>query len=250
MNTRSLRADLLPHRGLREFLRLAAEATGVGLAASVALLIAALLIASAADAATPETPSSGTLLLQGDGAPVAAPLLATDVAIDVSGIVARARVTQRFVNPSHDWREAVYVFPLPEDAAVDHLRRARRDAPDRRRDPRARRGAQGVRGGEAAGRKAALVEQERPNLFTTRVAHDRPRRGDRSDDRVPADAALRRRRVPLRFPLAITPRYIPGTPVAMPSAVDGGVAGHRRRGRRVPDHAAGRAPGRRQGRTR
>src|SRR5437764_1122237 len=50
-----------------------------------------------------------------------APLLFTDVHIDIAGMTARARVTQRFVNPTSEWREGVYVFPLPEKAAVDHL---------------------------------------------------------------------------------------------------------------------------------
>src|SRR5207249_9028211 len=43
------------------------------------------------------------------------------VHIDIAGMTARARVTQRFVNPTSEWREGVYVFPLPEKAAVDHL---------------------------------------------------------------------------------------------------------------------------------
>ena len=36
--------------------------------------------------------------------------------------VARAKVTQRFLNPHRDWYEGIYVFPLPENAAVDRLR--------------------------------------------------------------------------------------------------------------------------------
>ena len=221
MNTRSLRAGLLPHGGLREFVRLAAEAAGVGLAASVALLLAALLIASAADAAAPETPSSGALLLQGQGEPVAAPLLATDVVIDVAGIVARARVTQRFINPSGDWREAVYVFPLPPDAAVDHL--------DVRVGTRRIVGVIRERGAarkvyeeaKQSGRKAALVDQERPNLFTTRVAAIGP--GEAIEVSIEYQQTLRFAdgAFSLTFPLAITPRYVPGTPLAMPLAADG-----------------------------
>ena len=42
-----------------------------------------------------------------------APLVATEVEIDVSGIVARATVKQYFVNPTKDWLEGRYVFPLP-----------------------------------------------------------------------------------------------------------------------------------------
>ena len=53
---------------------------------------------------------------------VPAPTLKTDVRIVVTGIVARASVRQEFTNPSNLWAEGIYVFPLPEDAAVDHLR--------------------------------------------------------------------------------------------------------------------------------
>ena len=57
-----------------------------------------------------------------NGSQVASPLLFTDVHMDVSGMIARVQVKQRFVNPTAEWREGVYVFPLPEKAAVDHLR--------------------------------------------------------------------------------------------------------------------------------
>ena len=49
------------------------------------------------------------------------PLLSTDVKINVTGMLARTQVTQRFHNPSQDWVNAIYAFPLPENAAVDHL---------------------------------------------------------------------------------------------------------------------------------
>lgn len=51
-----------------------------------------------------------------------APVLGTDVELRVTGLVARAVVRQRFTNPSGEWAEGIYVFPLPEDAAVDHLK--------------------------------------------------------------------------------------------------------------------------------
>jgi hypothetical protein len=51
-----------------------------------------------------------------------APVLETDVSIAVTGIIARARVTQKFRNPGDGWVEGIYVFSLPDGAAVDHLR--------------------------------------------------------------------------------------------------------------------------------
>src|SRR5262245_3290465 len=55
-----------------------------------------------------------------DGVP--APVLGTTVEVRVTGIIARAKVTQIFTNPSKEWVEGIYIFPLPEDAAVDTLK--------------------------------------------------------------------------------------------------------------------------------
>ena len=237
---------LLRPGGLRDFARLAAEATAVGVFASLVLLVAALFIATA-EAASPDAPPTGTLLFKGGDATIPAPLLATDVRIDVAGIVARTRVTQRFVNPGDDWREGVYVFPLPEKAAVDHLRDAHRRAPHRGPDPRARAGAARVRAGEAGreeggARRAGAAE----HVHDERRA-DRAERGDRRADRVPADAALRRRRVLDPLPdgdhAALHPRH-----ADRHGAVRHRLgAGHRSRARRIASHAAVVHPGARQG---
>src|SRR5687767_159306 len=170
MNLRAPTASrLLRPGGLREFAKLAAEAAAVGVIASFVMLIAAVSIA-AAEAASPESPTTGTLLFKGADSTIPAPLLATDVRIDVAGIVARTTVTQRFINPGADWREGVYIFPLPETAAVDHLEMRigeRRVAGQIRERAQAR---QVYEQAKQEGRKAALVEQERPNMFTTSVA--------------------------------------------------------------------------------
>jgi Ca-activated chloride channel homolog len=202
---------LLRSGGLREFARLAAEATAVGLFASLVLLVAALFIATA-EAASPELPSTGALLFKGDDASIPAPLLATDVSIDVAGVVARTRVTQRFANPGDDWREGVYVFPLPESAAVDHLEMR---IGERRIQGQIRERAQARKEYEQAkqdGKKAALVEQERPNLFTTSVAPIGPNEEIvvqiEYQQTLPYDSGA----FSIRFPMAITPRYVPGAP--------------------------------------
>jgi Ca-activated chloride channel family protein len=202
---------LLRSGGLREFARLAAEATAVGVFASLVLLIAALFIATA-EAASPDAPSTGTLLFKGGDAAIPAPLLTTDVRIDIAGIVARTRVTQRFVNPGEDWREGVYVFPLPESAAVDHLEMR---IGERRIEGQIRERAQARKAYEQArqeGKKAALVEQERPNLFTTSVAPIGP--NEEVVVQIEYQQTLRydSGAFSIRFPMAITPRYIPGMP--------------------------------------
>jgi Ca-activated chloride channel homolog len=79
--------------------------------------------AEAAPRVTPGEMNTGALLLQSDdGGLIEAPRLQTDVVMAVSGTIARVTVTQRFENPSDRWLEGIYVFPLPEQSAVDALR--------------------------------------------------------------------------------------------------------------------------------
>jgi Ca-activated chloride channel family protein len=163
----------------------------------------------------------GTLLFPtaADGAFVPAPTLETDVAIAVTGVIVRAQVTQRFVNPTGEWLEGVYVFPLPDTAAVDHLRMLvgpRIIEGEIREREEAKKVYQEAK---ASGRKASLVEQERPNIFTSSVANVGP--GETVEitieyqDTVPFDGV----EFVLRFPLVVARRYVPGTPL------DGGVEG-------------------------
>src|SRR5262245_30432765 len=57
-------------------------------------------------------------ILNRQGEPVGlCPLRHTTVTADVSGYVARVNVEQEFANPSKEPVEAVYTFPLPDDAA-------------------------------------------------------------------------------------------------------------------------------------
>ena len=51
-----------------------------------------------------------------------APTLKTNVQLAVAGTMVRATVRQHFHNPSSQWLEGIYVFPLPEHSAVDRLR--------------------------------------------------------------------------------------------------------------------------------
>ena len=66
----------------------------------------------------------GTLLFKTDvpGQYIPSPLLNTDVSMQISGMVARVKLSQQFRNTGTEWAEGVYVFPLPEQAAVDRMR--------------------------------------------------------------------------------------------------------------------------------
>lgn len=138
-----------------------------------------------------------------DGIP--APVLGTTVEVRVTGIIARAKVTQIFTNPSQEWVEGIYIFPLPEDAAVDTLRMK---VGDRKllgviqEKDEARRTYEAAK---QAGTKASLIEQQRPDVFTTSVAHIGP--GETVEIAIELQQVVRyeRGRFKLRFPMVVAP---------------------------------------------
>ncbi|SPP63483.1 marine proteobacterial sortase target protein [Nitrospira lenta] len=147
-----------------------------------------------------------------------APTLKTDVRISVTGLIARATVSQEFLNPSLEkdaWAEGVYVFPLPETAAVDHLRMK---IGERIIEGQIKEKAEAKKVYEQAkqeGKRASLVEQERPNIFTTSVANIGP--GERITVEIEYQETIRydQGAFSLRFPMVVGPRYIPGTAMVM-----------------------------------
>ena len=50
-----------------------------------------------------------------------APTLKTELDVNVQGLITTTTVKQYFINPTSDFMEATYLFPLPEKSAVDHL---------------------------------------------------------------------------------------------------------------------------------
>ncbi|HEX6634281.1 MAG TPA: marine proteobacterial sortase target protein [Usitatibacter sp.] len=200
------------------FIVLGVRALLSGIAVALALGFAALVLAGNTQAAPLKMADArtGTLLLRTatPGEYVAAPTVETEVAITVTGMVARTRLTQSFHNPGDSFVEGIYVFPLPEKAAVDHLemRIGQRVIEGQIREKEeARRTYERAK---AEGRKAALVEQQRPNLFTNSVAHIGPDEMVRVTIEYQQSLAYENGRYRLRFPLAVTPRYVPsGTPI-------------------------------------
>jgi len=186
--------------------------------AALLLLLLALLVTAAR--ATPhdrvlgETTRGTLWLQQADGAYREAPGVATAVTIEVTALVARAVVRQRFRNPGRDWVEGIYVFPLPESAAVDglRLRIGERVIEGQVQERAAAR--QTYTAARQSGRRASLVEQERPNVFTTSVANLGP--GEEVEVEISYQQAVTFRdgEFRLRFPTVVGPRYIPGQPVA------------------------------------
>lgn len=139
-----------------------------------------------------------------------APMTQTRVRFDVTGVIARARVVQRFNNPLDSWIEGEYVFPLPEDAAVDHLTMRVGDRLIEGQIRERKQARQEFRRAAAEGKRATLVEQQRANLFTSTVANLGPNEELEVIIEYQETLDLSEGRVGITFPLAITPRYTSG----------------------------------------
>lgn len=175
---------------------------------------------------TPEQVDAGELLFGRAGGYERAVMLDSRVDFRVSGLIASVTLQQTFRNTGNDWREAVYVFPLPEQAAVRDMRIR---VGERVIEGEIRERAEAQRDYQAAkseGRRAGLVEQERPNLFTVSVANIAP--GEMVAVELVYVETLQydSGEFSLRFPMTITPRYIPGNALnagsdGLVTAVDG-----------------------------
>ena len=180
----------------------------------LALMIAWLWMPVAlAEEWRPADVQSGTLLLKMQAGLVTATRTNTDVTMNISGLVARVSVRQEFRNEGTEWVEGIYVFPLPDKAAVDRMRLhigERFIEGEIREREQARKDYERARN---EGRKASLVEQQRPNLFTTAVANIAP--GERVVVEIEYLEDLRydNGTFGIRFPMTLTPRYIPGSPL-------------------------------------
>jgi Ca-activated chloride channel family protein len=142
------------------------------------------------------------------------PLDAVDVRAVIAGLSASVELTQGFRNPFDVPLEATYIFPLPDRAAVTAMRmeaaghvvsgvlkersQARADYDE----------------AIARGQRAAIAEEDRPDVFTMRVGNIAP--GERVTVRLTLAQPLPYQdgEATFRFPLVVAPRYIPGSPLS------------------------------------
>ena len=159
--------------------------------------------------------TSGSLQIVGkNGSPGGScPLRHTQVRAGISGFMARVEVTQTFDNSAFQKIEAVYIFPLPENAAVDDMtiqvgNRTVRGLIKKREEARAI-----YEKAKQTGHVAALLDQERPNIFTQAVANIMP--GEQVVVTISYLQTLEYEDGAYQFvfPMVVGPRYIPGQPV-------------------------------------
>src|SRR5687767_13551960 len=140
------------------------------------------------------------------------PLSGTKVEADIAGFGARVVVRQTFTNPTKEAIEAVYTFPLPADAAVDRMNMRIGDRlveGEIKRREEARRIYDAAKN---AGQAAALLDQERPNIFTQSVANITP--GAKIEIEISYVQLLKfeEDKFEFNFPMVVGPRFTGVTP--------------------------------------
>ena len=141
------------------------------------------------------------------------PLKHTEVTVDVAALLARVTVRQQFHNPFEEKIEAVYAFPLSQDAAVDRMTMTVGDRVIKG-EIKERGEARAIyESAKAQGKVASLLDQERPNIFTQSVANIEP--GEKVEITISYSETLdwEDGMYAFDFPMVVGPRYIPGQPI-------------------------------------
>src|SRR5258706_917584 len=140
------------------------------------------------------------------------PLKHTDVKAQISGFLSRVVVTQEFENPFKEKIEAVYTFPLPQNAAVDDMTMTVGERTVRRKILR-REEAQAVyEAAKSNGQTASLLDQYTAHVFTQSCANILP--GEQIKITISYVETLQYEAGSYEFvfPMVVGPRYVPGSP--------------------------------------
>jgi len=141
------------------------------------------------------------------------PLTDTQVKATLTGFVGQIEVRQTYENPHETPIEATYVFPLPENSAVDDMQIVIGDRIIRA-DIQPREAARATyESAKRQGYTAALLEQERTNVFTQSVANIAPKEKIDVVIHYVQDLTFDDGTFEFVFPMVVGPRFIHGNPV-------------------------------------
>ncbi len=161
----------------------------------------------------PNEHSIGGLYTQSLETQLVFPLKHTEVNTQIAGNVGRTEVTQSFENPFTQPLEAIYIFPLPDEAAVDEMEIKIGDRTIKGNIKKREEAQKIYQQAKEQGRTAGLLEQERDNIFTQSLANIKP--GEQIDVTIRYTESLQfvGGNYEFVFPMVVGPRYIPGTPI-------------------------------------
>ena len=130
--------------------------------------------------------------------------------IEINGLVAYAEIKQTFINPYNIALAGKYQFPLPENSAVKQLMIKMGDV-EILGEIMEKKAAKAIyQKAKKQGLKASLVEQQRPNLFTNKIANIPAQSTVVVTLKFIMPVSFSQGKFNLRLPLALTDRYQPG----------------------------------------
>jgi len=134
----------------------------------------------------------------------------TNIQLDITGLMARVEITQKFTNNGSHWAEGIYRFPLPAGAAVDRMRIKVGERVLEGEIQEKEIARQTYQKALDAGQTATIVEQQRRNQFETRLANIGP--GEVIDITISylQNVDYSEFSYHLRLPMTFTPRWEPG----------------------------------------
>jgi Ca-activated chloride channel family protein len=164
------------------------------------------------DVEIPGPPASLRVITKGKNHGASFPLRSIQVQGRVVGTLAEVEVAHAFENPFGAPMEATYTFPLPQNAAVDAMQMEIGDRVIRAQLKTRQDARKTYEAAKKSGQKTALLEQERPNIFTQSVANIEP--GQRVTVRLTYHEVVRFEEdtFELVVPTTVGPRFVPGTP--------------------------------------
>jgi Ca-activated chloride channel family protein len=177
---------------------------------ALVLVLQVMPEAASANEITPNEAQAGSLLWKMEQGYATATTLNTKVDMKISGLVARVSVRQEFRNAGSDWVEGIYVFPLPDKAAVVRMRLQIGDRVIEGEIREKEQAKKEYEQAKKAGKKTSLVQQQRANLFTTSVANVAPGELVVVEVEYLEDLRYEDGKFSIRFPMTLTPRYISG----------------------------------------
>jgi Ca-activated chloride channel homolog len=161
-------------------------------------------------AQTEDTPGALTAVDAKGKLKAVCPLKHTDVKAEISGFISRVVVTQQFENPFQEKIEAVYTFPLPQNAAVDDMTMIVGDRTVRGKILPREEAQKVYEEAKSGGQVASLLDQERPNIFTQSVANILPGAQVKITISYVETLSYVNGAYEFVFPMVVGPRYIPG----------------------------------------
>ncbi|MEZ2320904.1 MAG: VIT domain-containing protein [Microcoleus sp.] len=162
---------------------------------------------------SPTDRTSGLYVRSPEGEQLVFPLKHTEVRAQIAGNLSRVEVSQKFENPFTKPLEAVYIFPLPAEAAVDEMEIKIGDRTIKGTIKKREEAQRIYEQAKQEGRTAGLLEQERDNIFTQSLANIKPGEEIEVTIRYTDSLKFLAGDYEFVFPMVVGPRYIPGTPL-------------------------------------